>query len=128
MTAQFDISKAREHFPALQQDQVFLDNAGGSQALGAVIDSYVHKNVKSYYYAHEDIVSHNIFLRPMFNLVPRITQERSRTQNMKTAIRQLQSTSTQVVMRSVRLLHLEYRERPSADVMQYSEHPQPSFS
>jgi selenocysteine lyase/cysteine desulfurase len=36
----FDISKAREHFPALKQDQVYLDNAGGSQALGEVIDSY----------------------------------------------------------------------------------------
>jgi hypothetical protein len=35
----FEISKAREHFPALKQDQVFLDNAGGSQALGDVIDS-----------------------------------------------------------------------------------------
>ncbi|CAG5159390.1 uncharacterized protein ALTATR162_LOCUS5559 [Alternaria atra] len=35
----FDISKSREHFPALRQDQVFLDNAGGSQALGDVIDS-----------------------------------------------------------------------------------------
>jgi phosphohistidine phosphatase SixA len=35
----FAIDKAREHFPALQQDQVFLDNAGGSQALGDVIDS-----------------------------------------------------------------------------------------
>ncbi|KAJ4400606.1 hypothetical protein N0V91_008543 [Didymella pomorum] len=39
MAATFDISKAREQFPALQQDQVFLDNAGGSQALGSVIDS-----------------------------------------------------------------------------------------
>jgi selenocysteine lyase/cysteine desulfurase len=35
----FDIAKARERFPALQQDQVFLDNAGGSQTLGDVIDS-----------------------------------------------------------------------------------------
>ncbi|KAG9377759.1 aminotransferase class-V [Pyrenophora tritici-repentis] len=35
----FDISKAREHFPALQQDQVFFDNAGGSQTLASVIDS-----------------------------------------------------------------------------------------
>ncbi|RYN27309.1 hypothetical protein AA0113_g7596 [Alternaria arborescens] len=35
----FDISKSRARFPALQQDQVFLDNAGGSQALGDVIDS-----------------------------------------------------------------------------------------
>jgi len=35
----FDITKSRERFPALQQDQVFLDNAGGSQALEDVIDS-----------------------------------------------------------------------------------------
>jgi selenocysteine lyase/cysteine desulfurase len=35
----FDITKARVRFPALQQDQVFLDNAGGSQALGDVIES-----------------------------------------------------------------------------------------
>ncbi|CAO2652175.1 Nn.00g004580.m01.CDS01, partial [Neocucurbitaria sp. VM-36] len=35
----FDITKARDRFPALQQDQVFLDNAGGSQALGDVIES-----------------------------------------------------------------------------------------
>jgi selenocysteine lyase/cysteine desulfurase len=39
----FVISKAREQFPALKQDQVFLDNAGGSQALGSVIDSYVQQ-------------------------------------------------------------------------------------
>jgi selenocysteine lyase/cysteine desulfurase len=42
MPEPFDISNARSRFPALQQDQVFLDNAGGSQALGTVIDSYVH--------------------------------------------------------------------------------------
>jgi selenocysteine lyase/cysteine desulfurase len=41
MSGSFDISKARERFPALKQDQVFLDNAGGSQALGDVVDSYV---------------------------------------------------------------------------------------
>jgi len=42
MTGTFDVSKARDRFPALlQQDQVFLDNAGGSQALGDVIDSCV---------------------------------------------------------------------------------------
>lgn len=35
----FDITKSRNRFPALQQDQVFLDNAGGSQALGDVINS-----------------------------------------------------------------------------------------
>jgi selenocysteine lyase/cysteine desulfurase len=43
----FDISKSREHFPALQQDQVFLDNAGGSQALGDVIDSLVKIGIES---------------------------------------------------------------------------------
>ncbi|CAI6309450.1 unnamed protein product [Periconia digitata] len=35
----FDVTTARQHFPALKQDQVFLDNAGGSQTLGDVIDS-----------------------------------------------------------------------------------------
>jgi selenocysteine lyase/cysteine desulfurase len=39
--SEFNIKTARERFPALQQDQVFLDNAGGSQALGTVIDSSV---------------------------------------------------------------------------------------
>ncbi|KAK1249214.1 hypothetical protein MKX07_002730 [Trichoderma sp. CBMAI-0711] len=31
--------EVRDKFPALQQDQVFFDNAGGSQTLGTVIDS-----------------------------------------------------------------------------------------
>ncbi|KAL2070872.1 hypothetical protein VTL71DRAFT_13898 [Oculimacula yallundae] len=35
----FDIATARSKFPALSQPQVFLDNAGGSQTLGTVIDS-----------------------------------------------------------------------------------------
>jgi selenocysteine lyase/cysteine desulfurase len=35
----FDITKSREQFPALQLDQIFLDNAGGSQTLGDAIDS-----------------------------------------------------------------------------------------
>ncbi|KAF9732802.1 hypothetical protein PMIN04_008924 [Paraphaeosphaeria minitans] len=39
MSDAFDVAAAREHFPALQQDQVFLDNAGGSQTLDAVIES-----------------------------------------------------------------------------------------
>jgi selenocysteine lyase/cysteine desulfurase len=45
----FDISKARERFPALQQDQVFLDNAGGSQALGDAIDSSVDPQIANTY-------------------------------------------------------------------------------
>lgn len=34
-----DITTIRAKFPALQQNQVFLDNAGGSQILGVVADS-----------------------------------------------------------------------------------------
>lgn len=37
--ASFDLDNVRSRFPALQQDQVFFDNAGGSQTLGTVIDS-----------------------------------------------------------------------------------------
>ncbi|KAJ4255978.1 hypothetical protein NW762_009052 [Fusarium torreyae] len=33
-----DVAALRAKFPALQQDQVFLDNAGGSQVLGAAVD------------------------------------------------------------------------------------------
>ncbi|WQF85042.1 Putative aminotransferase class V domain, pyridoxal phosphate-dependent transferase, major [Colletotrichum destructivum] len=39
MTVQLDIAAVRARFPALSQDQVFFDNAGGSQTLGTVIDS-----------------------------------------------------------------------------------------
>ena len=35
----FDVEQARKQFPALQNDQVYFDNAGGSQALGVVIKS-----------------------------------------------------------------------------------------
>lgn len=34
-----DIHDVRGSFPALAQDQIFMDNAGGSQTLGVVIDS-----------------------------------------------------------------------------------------
>ena len=36
----FDVASARSDFPALSTGQVFFDNAGGSQALKPVIDSY----------------------------------------------------------------------------------------
>ncbi|KAK1964223.1 aminotransferase class-V [Colletotrichum sublineola] len=39
MSAQLDIAATRAKFPALAQNQVFFDNAGGSQTLGTVIDS-----------------------------------------------------------------------------------------
>ncbi|KAJ5110232.1 Pyridoxal phosphate-dependent transferase major region subdomain 2 [Penicillium argentinense] len=39
MTSSFDVEAARVHFPALQQEQVFMDNAGGSQVLGSVVES-----------------------------------------------------------------------------------------
>ncbi|GFN11583.1 putative aminotransferase [Aspergillus tubingensis] len=35
----FSISQARSRFPALNQEQIFLDNAGGSQVLDTVIES-----------------------------------------------------------------------------------------
>ncbi|ETN42934.1 cysteine desulfurase [Cyphellophora europaea CBS 101466] len=38
-SAGFDIDAIRAQFPALAQKQVFMDNAGGSQVLGSVIDS-----------------------------------------------------------------------------------------
>ncbi|KAK7548798.1 pyridoxal phosphate-dependent transferase [Phyllosticta citricarpa] len=37
----FDVAAVREKFPALKQKQLFFDNAGGSQILGAVVDSIV---------------------------------------------------------------------------------------
>ncbi|KAF9870011.1 aminotransferase class-v [Colletotrichum karsti] len=39
MSSQIDIAATRAKFPALAQDQVFFDNAGGSQTLGSVIDT-----------------------------------------------------------------------------------------
>ncbi|KAI4211758.1 MAG: hypothetical protein LQ351_005532 [Letrouitia transgressa] len=50
---EFDIDTVRNHFPAVKiHTQVFLDNAGGSQVLGEVIDSiteYLHEtNVQIY--------------------------------------------------------------------------------
>lgn len=39
--ASIDTSAVRAAFPALREDQIYLDNAGGSQVLGTVIDSYV---------------------------------------------------------------------------------------
>jgi selenocysteine lyase/cysteine desulfurase len=39
MASLFDVDVARQKFPALQQDQVYFDNAGGSQTLGVVIDA-----------------------------------------------------------------------------------------
>ncbi|KAF2795860.1 aminotransferas-like protein [Melanomma pulvis-pyrius CBS 109.77] len=50
MTGTFDIATARQRFPALKEAQVYLDNAGGSQVLGDVIDSiteyYTKNNVQ----------------------------------------------------------------------------------
>lgn len=40
----FDITKARGQFPALNEPQIYFDNAGGSQTLGTVIDSYVSQH------------------------------------------------------------------------------------
>ena len=39
MSSSFDIATVRKHFPALNQSQVFMDNAGGSQVLASVIEA-----------------------------------------------------------------------------------------
>ncbi|KAF3805512.1 2-isopropylmalate synthase, partial [Colletotrichum gloeosporioides] len=39
MDSGFTVEKAREQFPSLQKDQIFGDNAGGSQVLGSVAHS-----------------------------------------------------------------------------------------
>ena len=39
MVDEFDIAAVRDQFPALRGQQVFFDNAGGSQTLGSVIES-----------------------------------------------------------------------------------------
>ena len=35
----YDVVAARQYFPALNKQQVFFDNAGGSQTLGDVVES-----------------------------------------------------------------------------------------
>lgn len=42
-----DIKYARSRFPALEQDFIFMDNAGGSQILGTTID-YISEYYKNY--------------------------------------------------------------------------------
>ncbi|KAK5000856.1 hypothetical protein LTR66_000345 [Elasticomyces elasticus] len=41
MSSTFDVRAARKHFPALDKDQIYFDNAGGSQVLQEVIDACV---------------------------------------------------------------------------------------
>ncbi|KAI0116851.1 PLP-dependent transferase [Daldinia grandis] len=45
--ATFDIEADRAKFPALKEDQVFLDNAGGSQILGAAVEAISDYLIKS---------------------------------------------------------------------------------
>lgn len=39
MASTFDVAAARKHFPALDNETVYFDNAGGSQVIKEVIDS-----------------------------------------------------------------------------------------
>lgn len=39
MASAFDVQAVRQHFPALSQEQVYFDNAGGSQVLKEVVDA-----------------------------------------------------------------------------------------
>ena len=41
MTQDLTIEKVRANFPSLSQEQVYFDNAGGTQVLVDVISSYV---------------------------------------------------------------------------------------
>lgn len=41
MADKFDVTAARKQFPALDKKQVYFDNAGGSQVLGSVVETYV---------------------------------------------------------------------------------------
>ncbi|KAI0843005.1 PLP-dependent transferase [Hypoxylon sp. FL0890] len=43
----FDVQVARSKFPALKEDQVFLDNAGGTQTLSTVIEAISDYLIKS---------------------------------------------------------------------------------
>ncbi|KAI1468915.1 PLP-dependent transferase [Daldinia caldariorum] len=45
--ATFDVEADRAKFPALKEDQVFLDNAGGSQTLGTVVEAISDYLIKS---------------------------------------------------------------------------------
>jgi len=40
MPSKLDMTEVRGSFPALTGDQVFFDNAGGSQTLSTVVDRY----------------------------------------------------------------------------------------
>ena len=40
-STKFNVQALRAKFPALQQDHIYLDNAGGSQILGTVVDALV---------------------------------------------------------------------------------------
>lgn len=41
MADTFDVAAVRKHFPALDRQQVYFDNAGGSQVLKEVVAAYV---------------------------------------------------------------------------------------
>lgn len=41
MTETIDVTTLRKHFPALNKEQVYFDNAGGSQVIQEVIDRFV---------------------------------------------------------------------------------------
>ena len=65
----FNINTAKERFPALNQPQVFFDNAGGSQTLGTVIDSYVHELASTDSPIDRSAALSAISQKPMFNSV-----------------------------------------------------------
>ncbi|KAI9647567.1 hypothetical protein NHQ30_003952 [Ciborinia camelliae] len=61
----FDITATRKCFPALDKKQVYLDNAGGSQILGTVIDSQIISYIQS---IHDHLIHSNVQLGGSYNV------------------------------------------------------------
>ncbi|KZZ99157.1 aminotransferase class-V [Moelleriella libera RCEF 2490] len=79
MADHVDIEAVRAKFPALEQDRVFLDNAGGSQTLGAATNAQVSLNTiprhPSYYtMICEYLNNFNVQLGASYDISRRATQ------------------------------------------------------
>lgn len=91
-----DIQKVRSNFPALSKEQVFLDNAGGSQVLGTVIDSYVrspiiscllrtHRKSSFFYRIRDYLINSNVQLGATYTVGKQATSVRARNNAVNVA-------------------------------------------
>lgn len=81
-----DVDVVRSHFPALKQNQVFFDNAGGSQVLSDVINSCVSCYPCTLVFMTDTLfirplVSEHTLKRPTSSSVPRMMSARKRQRN-----------------------------------------------